>query len=110
MTTEQHSAIEAEHHGPPHPTPIQYVKIAVVLAVLTGIEVALFYVGDVFGGLQTPMLLVLAALKFVIVVGWYMHLRFERSTAQRFFGTGFVIALFCYGIVLLAMGAFALSR
>lgn len=108
MTAEQHSATEAEHVA--HPTPVQYVKIAIALAVLTAIEVALFYVGDTFGSLLTPMLLVLAALKFVIVVGWYMHLRFEKPAAQRFFGTGFAIAVFCYGIALLALGAFALSR
>ena len=99
-----------ELHHPAHPSPAQYVRIAVLLAVLTAIEVALYYVGQSFGALLAPMLLVLAALKFVTVVGWYMHLRFERRAAQRFFATGFAIALFCYGVVLATFGVLAFAR
>jgi cytochrome c oxidase subunit IV len=94
-------------HHPPHPSPAQYVKIAVVLAVLTAVEVAMFYINETveLGFANTAILLVLALLKFVIVIGWYMHLRFEKTTLSRFFGFGFVLALTLYGVVLLALGA-----
>lgn len=95
MTAEQH-----------HPTPAQYWKIAAVLAVLTAIEVALFYVNRSYGlgALNTALLLILATLKFVIVVGWFMHLRFEKSTLSRFFTAGFILAASLYTIVLAALG------
>ncbi len=53
------------------------------------------------------ILLSLAALKFVIVVGWYMHLRYEDSTLSRFFTAGFVLAMGLYTIVLTALGVLA---
>ena len=63
----------------PHPKPVQYVQIALVLGVLTAIEVALYYTEDVVGVFTDPLLIILAVGKFVIVVGWFMHLRFEDS-------------------------------
>jgi cytochrome c oxidase subunit 4 len=91
---------------PHHPTPAQYWKIAALLAVLTAIEVALYYIHREFdlGNYNTLALLALAFLKFVIVIGWYMHLRFERSTLSRFFAGGFILALSLYTIILAALG------
>jgi cytochrome c oxidase subunit 4 len=102
----------AEEHHVAHPKPSQYVKIAILLAVLTAIEVGLYYINSSLslGWVNTAMLLVLAALKFVIVIGWYMHLRFEKITLSRFFGFGFVLALSLYAIVLVSFGVLALNR
>jgi cytochrome c oxidase subunit 4 len=102
----------AEEHHVAHPKPLQYVKIAVLLAVLTAIEVGLYYINNSLslGWVNTAMLLVLASLKFVIVIGWYMHLRFEKPTLSRFFGFGFVLALSLYAIVLVSFGVLALNR
>jgi cytochrome c oxidase subunit 4 len=93
-----------------HPSPAQYWKIAVVLAVLTAVEVAMFYIDRAYdlGMLNALLLVILAILKFVIVVGWYMHLRFERSTLSRFFTGGFILAAALYTIVLTALGVVAL--
>jgi cytochrome c oxidase subunit 4 len=101
MSTEEHIQ---------HPTPAQYWKIAAVLAVLTAIEVALYYIDQTFdlGFLNAAMLLILAALKFVIVVGFFMHLRFEKSTLSRFFTAGFILAFALYAIVLTALGVIAI--
>jgi len=101
MSTEEHLH---------HPTPAQYWKIAAVLAVLTAIEVALFYVDQAFelGALNALMLISLAALKFVIVVGFFMHLRYEKSTLSRFFTAGFILAVALYTIVLTALGVIAI--
>jgi cytochrome c oxidase subunit IV len=93
-----------------HPTPAQYWKIAVVLAVLTAIEVAIYYIHRAYdlGHLNTLLLIILALLKFVIVIGWYMHLRFENSTLSRFFSGGFILACTLYTIILAALGAIAI--
>lgn len=93
-----------EHHD--HPSIGQYWKIAALLAVLTAIEVGLFYIDRALdlGGLNTMLLILLALLKFVIVVGWFMHLRFEKPMLNRFFAAGFLLALGCYTVVLGALG------
>jgi len=102
----------AQEHHAAHPSPSQYVKIAVLLATLTAIEVSLFYVNNAvqLGWLNTAALLALAFLKFVIVVGWYMHLRYEKAAASRFFTFGFVLAFSLYGIVLISFGVLALNQ
>lgn len=102
----------AQPRHAPHPTPAQYVKIAVALAALTAIEVSLYYVNNQvqLGWINTAALLALAFLKFVTVIGWYMHLRFEKAAASRFFAFGFVLAFTLYGIVLISFGVLALNR
>ena len=85
----------------PHPTPKQYVQIAIVLGVLTAIEVALYYTEDIVGIFTDPLLMILAIGKFVIVVGWFMHLRFENKLVNRFFVWGMILALFLFAIVML---------
>jgi cytochrome c oxidase subunit 4 len=92
-----------------HPTPAMYWKIAVVLAVLTAVEVALYYINQSIDlkGFNAVILLLLAALKFVIVVGFYMHLRYEKPMLSRFFTVGFVLAVALYTIVLTALGVIA---
>lgn len=100
--------MSTEHHA--HPTPSQYWKIAVVLAVLTAIEVGMYYLDRELelGAINAVALLTLAVLKFIIVVGWYMHLRFEKSTLSRFFTAGFLLAAALYLVVLSAMGVVAI--
>lgn len=100
MSTEQHS----------HPTPAQYWKIAVLLAILTAVEVAMFYIDRELelGGINALILIVLAVLKFIIVVGWYMHLRYEKPMLNRFFTAGFVLAIALYLVVLASMGVVAI--
>ncbi len=94
----------SEHH---HPTPAQYWKIAVVLGVLTAIEVALYYVNLSYdlGSFNAILLILLATLKFVIVVAYYMHLRYEKATLSKFFAGGFVLAASLYTVLLAALGA-----
>ena len=102
--------MSTEEHHVDHPTPGQYWKIAAVLAVLTAIEVALFYIDQELElrAFNAIALLGLSALKFIIVVGWYMHLRFEKPMLSRFFTAGFVLAFGLYLVVLAALGVVAL--
>lgn len=97
--------MSTEHHRP-HPTPVQYWMIAGLLAVLTALEVGMYYLDRQvgLGGINAVILLILAFLKFAIVIGWYMHLRFEKSTLSRFFTAGFALAIGLYLVVLAAMG------
>ena len=93
-----------------HPTPSQYWRIAAVLAVLTAIEVGIFYLDRAFslGAINALVLVGLSSLKFVLVVGFFMHLRYEKSSLSRLFTAGFVLAVGLYLIVLASFGVVAL--
>ena len=91
----------------PHPSPFQYVMIAVILCVITGLEVGMYYLeGDIPKGFYVTVLLAMALTKFVTVVSWYMHLRTDRPIFRRFFITGAVGAVTLFAIVLATLHAF----
>jgi cytochrome c oxidase subunit IV len=74
-----------------HPAPTVYIQIAVVLAAITGAEVAVYYVG-IGRSLLVPLLLLLSALKFSLVVAFYMHLRFDSKVFRNLFAFGLFVA------------------
>ncbi|MGD2102503.1 MAG: cytochrome C oxidase subunit IV family protein [Acidimicrobiia bacterium] len=94
----------AEHR--PHPTPGQYWRIAAFLALVTAVEVAMYYIDRELGlgFLNAAILLSLSAVKFLVVVGWFMHVRFEKPMISRFFTAGFILACGLYLVVLSALG------
>lgn len=93
------------------PTPAQYWKIAAFLGLLTAIEVALFYIDHALelGVFNAVALISLSTIKFLVVVGWFMHVRFEKPLISRFFTAGFVLAAVLYLIVLTALGVTAIK-
>jgi cytochrome c oxidase subunit IV len=100
-------ALVAAPHGHAHPEPRQYVLIAVVLVVITGFEVATSYLeGDVNSNLLIAALGVMAAVKFFLVVAWFMHLRTDSKIFRRFFLLGLIAAPILYTIVLLMFHTF----
>ena len=86
-------------HEENHPKDKEYVKIAVILAVVTAAEVGVYYV-SALKALLVPILLSMAFVKFVMVAMWFMHLKFDSKTFRRFFVLGIVLALIVFGIVL----------
>jgi cytochrome c oxidase subunit 4 len=95
---------EGGEHGA-HPTDRQYMLIALILAAITAVEVGVSYLKGL-GDAANPLLLILAAVKFVVVVGFFMHLRFDNRVLRRVFVTGFVLALIIYFFVFLILGVF----
>ena len=85
------------HHD--HPSELEYIKIAVVLALITAAEVAVYYV-ESLEGLLVPILVVFSTIKFMLVVLWFMHLRFDSRLFRRLFVAGIALAVFCFTIVL----------
>jgi cytochrome c oxidase subunit 4 len=81
-------AVAAER---PHPSATVYIQIAVVLAAITGAEVAVYYL-DTIKSLLVPILLVLSAMKFALVVAFYMHLRFDSKVFRNLFLFGLFVA------------------
>ena len=66
-----------EVHSDHHPGPRQYLVVGGVLAVLTGLEVGAFFL-NLTSALVVFILLALTAAKFVLVVAFFMHLRFDN--------------------------------
>lgn len=87
--------VELSHH----PGPRQYVGVAVILAIITAIEVAIYYVSSLKSVL-VPLLIIMSIMKFSLVVLWFMHLRFDSLMFRRLFMTGVVLAFAVFAIVL----------
>ena len=96
--TAQH---ETEHA---HPSDWQYIKIALLLAVLTALEVFTYFesVHNLSDAALYVILTVLMVLKFVYVVAWFMHLKFDSMIFRRVFQVGIAMALAVYLIMLTA--------
>jgi cytochrome c oxidase subunit 4 len=85
-------AIEPVHagahgHSPDeahHPDARQYTVIAIILTVLTVMEIGVYYV---------------SFFKFVLVAGYYMHLRFD----SRVYSVFFVFPLILAGLILFSL-------
>lgn len=86
---------ELEHH----PSPRKYVAVAVILAIVTAIEVAIYYIPALLDFI-VPLLLAFALIKFIFVALYFMHLKFDSRIFRRFFLIGIVLALAIFGVVL----------
>jgi cytochrome c oxidase subunit 4 len=89
----------------PHPNDAQYIRIAVILAVVTAVEVALYYL-KLQRTATNSLLLVFAAVKGSLVALYFMHLKFDNRLLRRLFLGGFILALFVYLAYLTTLGVF----
>jgi cytochrome c oxidase subunit 4 len=86
-------------HRHKEPTDKQYVIIALLLAVLTAIEIAATEIGP-DGSLLIISLLVLMVVKFAFVILFFMHLRFDNKLFSRMFYIGLAFAVVLYSVML----------
>jgi cytochrome c oxidase subunit IV len=100
-------AVGEEYHH--HPTPRQYVLIAVVLVVITGVEIATSYIDTGHTNLIIIALFLMAAVKFFLVAAWYMHMKLDQPFFRRIFIVGMVGAGIVYGIVILVFSSTVLK-
>jgi cytochrome c oxidase subunit 4 len=75
-----------------------YVVVAVILTVITALEFAVLYI-RALTPILVPLLLVMSAAKFALVVLFFMHLRSDARVLTTLFtgalivATGLVVAL-----------------
>ena len=93
-------AQEEVHTG--HPTAMTYFKVAMVLSVITAIEVGIFYLTWLGHGI-IPILAVLSIAKFALVGMFYMHLKYDHQLFSSMFVAGLITAT---GIVFALMALF----
>ena len=100
---------EAHAHAPggeeehAHPTWSTYWKVALILALITVGEVWAYYIPSFVAGRGfVPTLLALSALKFAIVVMFYMHLKYDHRIFRVLFtGPLLVAAITLIGLMFL---------
>jgi caa(3)-type oxidase subunit IV len=90
--------VAEEAHGH-HPTAAEYVRIALILAALTALEVSTYFFE--FGRAGIPLLIVLMVVKFLMVAGVFMHLRYDTRLFSQFLYTGLGFALVLYTLTYL---------
>jgi cytochrome c oxidase subunit 4 len=109
MTDSTTAIAETDHGDHDHSHGLDdfgYVKIAFWLALLTSAEVAWSYLPfweDATGLLKVVEvvgLLVMMAIKFAVVAGFFMHLRFDNKILTRMFYAGLFLAVGVYLVVL----------
>lgn len=88
ITANDHA--QDDNHG--HPSLNAYVRIAIVLGIITAIEVAIYYI-PAFEGVLVPLLIALSAVKFVIVVGYFMHLKFDDKMLTFIFSAALIASM-----------------
>lgn len=81
-------------HEAEHLSDKRYIAIAAILAAITGAEVLASYLD--LGPVFIPLLLFMMAVKFLTVVLYFMHLKFDNKIFKRLFYTGLILAMFVY--------------
>ena len=89
-------------HPHEHPSWKQYKWVALWLTVITVLEVWIYYTSFSQSPLYVPTLLIFSALKFTIVVLFYMHLKYDHKLFRALFTGPLVIAV-CTLLALLAL-------
>ena len=103
-TVSEPAHADAGHAHDDHKPDIFYVKVALALAVVTAAEVTLSYLD--LGALFKPLLLILMVSKFVAVVSFFMHLKWDSKVFSWLFYAPLFLAIGVYLAALLAFQFF----
>ena len=106
------AAHAAAHDAHAHPTWKQYKWVALILTLITVVEVWVYYIpAFVATKLFVPSLLIMSAVKFAIVVLFYMHLKYDARLFRALFTGPLIIAvvtlislLFLFGHLAIRLG------
>ena len=85
-------------HKETHPSALEYVQIGVILAIITAVEVGLYYL-DLDFTLLVTLLLMLSVVKFSMVVLWFMHLKFDASLFAILFTGGLALTFAAFAVI-----------
>jgi cytochrome c oxidase subunit 4 len=92
LTDAPHAAGAPDEHAH-HPTPKTYLLVAALLTAITVLEVWAYYIPSLVASrIFIPLLLIMSAVKFVTVVAFYMHLKYDHKLFRSLFVGPFLIA------------------
>lgn len=82
-----------------------YWVLAVVLCVITFLEWVIFKIEDLrtWSAFMIPTLIALSVAKFIMVCGWYMHLKYDNRLLTWIFGFSAALSIIIFGILMLAL-------
>src|SRR6266508_3509616 len=83
---EVHAGLPVHHGEKIHPSDWLYIKVALILGLLTAAEVSVSYMD--IGKAFLPILLTLMVIKFVMVVLFFMHLKYDHAIFGTLFWCG----------------------
>ncbi len=94
-----------------HPTWSTYWKVAVILTLMTVVEVWIYYIpAFVASRAFVPILLIMSGVKFFIVVSFYMHLRYDHKLFRALFTGPLIIAMTTIVGLMFLFGKFTLVK
>ncbi len=87
-------AQESAHDEHYHPTWKEYKWVALVLTLITVGEVWAYYIPEITASKAfVPGLLIMSAVKFAIVVMYYMHLKYDHKLFRALFTGPLMVAV-----------------
>jgi cytochrome c oxidase subunit 4 len=89
-------------HERTHPPDSEYIKVFLLLAVITAAEVATYYF-DFETGILLGLLIPMMIAKFAIVAMFFMHLRYDSKVFSAAFVFGLMLA---GGVYIVALATF----
>ena len=102
-----HAAKHAEHS---HPTWKEYKWVALILFIITVVEVWAYYVPALVASRAfVPALLIMSVAKFAIVVMYYMHLKYDSKLFRALFVGPLIIAVLTVIALLFLFGQISLT-
>ena len=96
---------ERADRGGEHATVGTYIRVALVLTVVTALEVGVIYVRQL-APIIVPLLLAMSAAKFALVVLFFMHLRYESRVLTFLFVGPLLLAVGLAVALMTLTGAF----
>ena len=85
---------DTKHAEHAHPSGATYLKVAVILTLITIVEVWAYYVPALVASpFFNPSLIIMSAVKFAIVVMFYMHLKYDHRLFRVLFTGPLLIAM-----------------
>ena len=85
---------DTKHAAHAHPTGATYLKVAAILTIITIVEVWAYYVPALVASpFFNPGLIIMSAVKFAIVVMFYMHLKYDHRLFRVLFTGPLIIAM-----------------
>lgn len=106
-----HHAVPDAQHSDMHAHPSQgtYIKIAIFLAIITGVEVLIYYI-EALEGILVPTLIILSAIKFITVVAYFMHLKFDNRMLGITFTASMLVSIAVFVATWLVMNNDAVTQ
>ena len=100
MTATDHAPDTGHDSHDAHVSDWVYIKIAIVLAILTAIEVFTYFesVHQMSDTLLVLTLTVLMVAKFILVAAYFMHLKYDNAIFTKFIAAGLILAWPVYGV------------